>query len=68
MRNVRFADKALERLETVDSPEYSEAIIRAFRLRMHLIRDAPDEREFYAFKSLKYKQLEVNGVINIQCG
>lgn len=60
MRIVRFADKALEALESEDSPEHSEAVIRAFRLRMHLIRDAPDERDFYALKSLHFEKLQGN--------
>lgn len=60
VRNVRFADKKLELLETQDSPEYSDAIIRAFRLRMHSIRDAPDERDFYALKSLRFEKLQGN--------
>ena len=60
MRIVRFADKALERLESEDLPEYSEAIIRAFRLRMQVIRDAQDERDFYALKSLHFEKLQGN--------
>jgi proteic killer suppression protein len=60
VRTVRFADSALQRLETEDLPEYSEAIIRAFRLRMHVIRDARDERDFYELKSLRYEKLKGN--------
>jgi len=60
VRIVRFADKALERLESEDLPEYSEAIIRAFRLRMQVIRDAQDERDFYALKSLHFEKLQGN--------
>lgn len=58
VRNVRFSDPALEALESEDSPKYSEAIIRAFRLRMAVIRDAPDERDFYALRSLRFEKLK----------
>lgn len=58
MHNVRFADKALEALEKKDDSRFSEAICRAFRLRMQVIRAAKDERDFYALKSLRYEKLK----------
>lgn len=58
VKNVRFADKSLEALETADSPDLAAAITKAFRLRMQTIRAAKDERDFYALKSLRYKKLE----------
>jgi proteic killer suppression protein len=58
VRNVRFKDGALEVLENTDDPAFSEAIIRAFRLRMQTIRGARDERDFYALKSLGYEKLK----------
>lgn len=60
VRNVRFSDPDLEALESEDSPKFSEAIIRAFRLRMATIRDAPDERDFYALRSLHFEKLQGN--------
>lgn len=58
MRNVRFADKALEVLEKTDDPAFSGAVIKAFRVRMQVIRGAKDERDFYAFKSFRYEKLK----------
>lgn len=60
MKNVFFADKSLASLESEDAPAFSEAIIRAFRLRMQTIRGAKDERDFYALKSLHFETLEGN--------
>jgi proteic killer suppression protein len=57
---VQFRDARLDRLET--DPEYSggydQAIVRAFRLRMQMIRAAPDERTFYELKSLHFEKLK----------
>lgn len=57
---VEFADKDLDRLET--DPDFnagfSQEIVKAFRKRMQLIRAAPDERTFYAFKSLHFEKLK----------
>lgn len=58
MRNVRFVDKVLEGLEREDSPDFSEAVIKAFRKRMQTIRAAMDERDFYALKSLHFEKLK----------
>jgi proteic killer suppression protein len=59
---VRFADVRLDRLEI--DPKYdagfSQAVVKAFRKRMQLIRDAPDERIFYQLKSLHFEKLEGN--------
>jgi proteic killer suppression protein len=57
---VRFEDASLDRLET--DPEYAggydQAIVRAFRLRMQMIRAALDERAFYELKSLHFEKLK----------
>src|SRR6266550_236104 len=57
---VRFRDASLDQLET--DPEYTggydQAIIRAFRLRMQMIRAAQDERTFYELKSLHFEKLK----------
>jgi len=59
---VRYSDASLDRLET--DPDYtagySQAIVRAFRLRMETIRAASDERAFYALKSLHFEKLKGN--------
>jgi proteic killer suppression protein len=58
--DVRFADHKLERLES--DPGYSagfdHTLVKAFRKRMALIRNAEDERDFYALKSLHYEKLK----------
>lgn len=57
---VRFADEDLDRLETdpgFDSG-FSQAIVKAFRKRMQTIRAAPDERDFYALRSLNFERLK----------
>ncbi len=57
--DVEFDDKDLERLE-VDkdfNAGFSRAIVKAFRRRMQFIRNAVDERDFRAMKSLRYEKL-----------
>jgi proteic killer suppression protein len=39
---------------------FSPAIIKVFRKRMQTIRAAPDERNFYALKSLHFEKLKSN--------
>ncbi len=55
---VRFKDKNLARLETEEQSGLDQAIVRAFRKRMQQIRAAPDERTFYALKSLHFEELK----------
>ncbi|NQW24686.1 MAG: type II toxin-antitoxin system RelE/ParE family toxin [SAR202 cluster bacterium] len=57
---VRFASKNLEELEcdAEATGGFSPAIVKAFRKRMQFIRAAPDERDFYAWKSLHFEKLE----------
>ncbi len=57
---VRFNDDALDRLETdaAFTAGFDQAIVRAYRLRMQLIRAAPDERSFYSLKSLHFEKLK----------
>lgn len=55
-----FKDPKLERLYT-DSAftgGYPAAIVRLFRMRVQIIDAAPDERDFYALKSLHFEQLK----------
>lgn len=56
---ARFADDDLARLETQEphSGRCDQAIVRAFRIRMQTIRAAPDERTFYALRSLRFEEL-----------
>lgn len=56
--DVRFADKDIEILEQDDraTSGFSAGIVKAFRKRMQLIRAAPDERDFYALKSLHFEK------------
>ena len=57
---VRFADARLDRLETDRKYDagFSQAIVKAFRKRMQLIRSALDERVFYQLKSLHFEKME----------
>jgi len=58
--DVQFDDERLDRLET--DPDFTAgfdgAIVSLFRKRMQLIRNAPDERDFYALKSLHFEKLK----------
>lgn len=57
---VEFADDSLDRLEV--DPQYTagfdRATIKGFRKTMQVIRAAPDERDFYALKGLRFEKLE----------
>lgn len=57
---VQFGDDNLDRLETdhAYTGGWSQAIVKAFRRRMQLIRDARDERDFHALKSLHFEKLK----------
>src|SRR5262245_234525 len=60
---VEFEDDSLRRLE-VDSAfdgGFERAVVRAFRMRMQLIRASVDERAFYALKSLHFEKLKGDG-------
>lgn len=57
--DVAFANKDLDRLE-IDSTytaNYSQGLVKAYRSRMNIIRQAIDERDFYALKSLHFEKL-----------
>jgi toxin HigB-1 len=57
---VRFQDARLDRLEAdieIDGG-FAGAVVTAFRKRMQIIRDAPDERAFYALKPLHFEKLK----------
>lgn len=58
--DVEFEDPSLDRLETDRgySAGWPDAVVRSFRMRMQQIRAAPDERTFYALKSLHFEKLK----------
>lgn len=57
---VSFEDPSLERLEA--DPKYTAGLdaglVKVFRKRLQFIRASPDERAFYAMKSLHYEKLK----------
>jgi len=59
---VRHANKQLERLESERKyyASYPENIVKAFRMRMQLIRQARDERDLRAFRSHRFEKLKGN--------
>lgn len=58
--DVEFADEMLERLEREFqfTGGFSAEIVRAFRKRMQLIRNALDERDFYQLKGAQFEKLK----------
>jgi proteic killer suppression protein len=58
--DLRFHDPDLERLEV--DPQYTggrpPAMVKAYRKRMNFIRQAQDERDLRAWKSLRVEELE----------
>ncbi len=60
--DVQFDDKDLEQVETDAraTAGHAVAIVKAFRKRMQMIRSAPDERDFYAMKSLHFEKMRSN--------
>lgn len=58
--NLRFANDDLERLDREPgfNAGFSKEVVRKYRMRMQLIRGAPDERTFYALKSLHFEKLK----------
>lgn len=57
---LRFATGSLERLETDPKATegYSAAIVKLYRMRINLIRQALDERDLYALRSLHFEKLK----------
>jgi proteic killer suppression protein len=60
---VRFAPGPLEQLETDPrfSGGFSAEIVRMYRKRMNLIRQAADERDLYGLRSLHFEKLRGRG-------
>lgn len=58
--DIIFASEDLDRLE-VDgkfTAGLNQALVKAYRSRINIIRQAVDERLFYAIKSLHFEKLE----------
>ena len=57
---VRFASGSLEQLETdpTFTGGHSAELVRLYRKRMTFIRQAMDERDLYALKSLRFEKLK----------
>lgn len=60
MDDVIFRDKKLEQLESdaAYSGGWTDSVVSAFRKRMQVIRSAPDERVFFALRSLHFEKLK----------
>jgi len=60
--DVIFANDDWDRLEldATWTARLSQALVKAFRKRMQQIRAAPDEREFYKLRSLRFEKLGGN--------
>jgi toxin HigB-1 len=57
---AKFRNKDLERLESDATFQcgYAPPIVRAFRKVMNVIRNAKDERDLYAMRSLRFEKLQ----------
>lgn len=57
---VDFDDDRLDRLETDPAYDagFERSVVKRYRKVMQVIRAAPDERDFYALKSLHFEKLE----------
>ena len=57
--NVRFEDEHLHQMETDPQFDggYEQGVAKKFRMVMNVIRQAPDERDFYQLKSLHFEKL-----------
>ncbi len=57
---VEFEDDDLDRLEV--EPTYDAGlppgVVKAFRKRMQMIRAAPDERDFYQLRGVRFEKLK----------
>ena len=57
---LHFRTEALRLLETTDSKDFGQAVTERYRHRVNFIRNATDERDFYAMKSLHFEKLVGN--------
>ena len=58
--DILFRDQAYSTLESDPKTTggYSAAIVKAYRNRMNYIRQAQDERDLYALKSMRFEKLQ----------
>lgn len=58
--DIEFENPSLRRLYTDISFDggHDRAVVRAYRMRIQLIKGAIDERAFYALKSLHFEKLK----------
>ena len=57
---IVFANHDLDRLE-IDSSytaNFSQVLVKAYRSKINIIRQANNERDFYALKSLHFEKLQ----------
>ena len=59
---VEFANTDMQRLEIDPAFDcgFEDDVVRAYRKRMQFIRSAVDERDIYAFRSVRFKKLKGN--------
>ena len=59
---VEFADDDLDDLETNPRATggFPQAVVKGYRKAMQIIRDAVDERDLYAHRSLRFEKLSGN--------
>lgn len=57
---VEFKNNKLDRLETDPrfTAGFAASLVTAYRKRIQLIRDIPDERDLYNMKSLNFEKLK----------
>lgn len=58
--DIKFRDKKFDRLESDAnfSGGFDDKIVLSYRKRMQAIRSSPDERVFYAMRSLRFEKLK----------
>lgn len=57
---IEFENHGIEKLarDVKFDGGFERSVVKAFRKRIQLIRNAPDERDFYALRSLKFKKMK----------
>ena len=68
---VEFADDDLDQLETNPraTAGFQAAVVKGYRKAMQFIRNAADERDFYAMRGLRFEKLKGNrqGQFSLRC-
>jgi len=57
---IEYGDDDLRRLAVDPAFDggYPPTVVKVYRKRIQMIKSAPDERDFYAFKGLHYEKLK----------